>query len=329
VLNLPAREAVEPDRVLFGEFTVLFAGATGPLRQAFARTPRYWLPRDRALNAELPNGFEHPDPPAGGQDRWLLFHPTHVITGDERLRAASDDWPFLYLRRPMIPEASLRGMLLMGVLAAVMLAPFVRAAPTTKPAATDRNGGSGALVQMFFLGAGFMLIETKAVVHMALLFGGTWIVNSIVFFVVLLMILASNLFVLLRRPLRLGPWYAGLFMAIAANALIPMDAFLGLGRTAQIAGACVIAFSPILFAGVVFAVAFGRALEPGRAFGINVAGAMFGGLAEYGSMLLGFQYLLAVAAAFYGLSALGGWLSGAGSRAGQPAGTAGDPTPAV
>ncbi len=49
---------------------------------------------------------------------------------------------------------------------------------------------------MFLLGAGFMLVETKAVVHMALLFGGTWIVNSVVFCAVLVMILAANLFVL-------------------------------------------------------------------------------------------------------------------------------------
>ena len=38
---------------------------------------------------------------------------------------------------------------------------------------------------MFFLGAGFMLLETKSVVHMTLLFGSTWLVNSIVFFAIL------------------------------------------------------------------------------------------------------------------------------------------------
>ena len=52
---------------------------------------------------------------------------------------------------------------------------------------------------MFFLGAGFMLLETKSVVHMALLFGSTWMVNSIVFFAILVMILCSNLFVLAVR----------------------------------------------------------------------------------------------------------------------------------
>jgi membrane-bound ClpP family serine protease len=31
---------------------------------------------------------------------------------------------------------------------------------------------------LFFLGAGFMLLETKAIVHMALVFGSTWVVNT-------------------------------------------------------------------------------------------------------------------------------------------------------
>ena len=303
VLTLPARRTVEPDQILSGDFTVLFAGATGPFREAFARTPRYWLRRDLAPDGASPNGFDRRDPPAGDDDRWLLFHPTRIATGPEPQRAATDDWPFLYLRQPMIPDLSVRGMALMGTLAALMLAPFVW--PRRAGGAPAPRDGPGLLAQMFFLGAAFMLIETKAVVHMALLFGGTWIVNSVVFFFILVMILAANLFVLLVRPQRLLPWYIGLFAAIAANALIPMDAFLGLDPATQIAGSCLLAFSPILFAGVIFAVAFGRALEPNRAFGLNVAGAMFGGLAEYSSMLLGFQYLLIVAAGFYALSALG------------------------
>ena len=43
---------------------------------------------------------------------------------------------------------------------------------------------------------------------------------------------------------------------------------------------------------------------PERAFGANIAGAILGGLAEYTSMLLGFQDLLLVAVAFYSLSAV-------------------------
>ena len=70
-------------------------------------------------------------------------------------------------------------------------------------------------------------------------------------------------------------------------------------------GSCLLVFAPILLAGVVFAASFKRTNEPDLAFGINIAGAMVGGLAEYSSMLLGFQYVVLVAILFYTLSAIG------------------------
>jgi hypothetical protein len=85
-----------------------------------------------------------------------------------------------------------------------------------------------------------------------------------------------------------------------------LDAFLGLSRGPQIAGSCALAFMPVVFAGVVFAISFGQAVDADRAFGANVAGAMVGGLAEYSSMLLGFQYVVLVALGFYVLSAISG-----------------------
>src|SRR6185436_19206185 len=101
-----------------------------------------------------------------------------------------------------------------------------------------RASHEGALlVQMFFLGAGFMLVETKAVVQMALLFGGTWIVNSVVIFAVLVMILIANLFVAIARPQRLAVYYAGLLASLVISALVPMDTFLGIDRTAQVTAA--------------------------------------------------------------------------------------------
>jgi hypothetical protein len=70
----------------------------------------------------------------------------------------------------------------------------------------------------------------------------------------------------------------------------------------QVAGSCLLVFAPILFAGVIFAVSFSRSEDPGSAFGANIAGAMLGGLAEYASMLVGFQSLVLVAMGFYVLS---------------------------
>jgi SAM-dependent methyltransferase len=295
VLNLPSREFVRSYDVMGGDFTMFIAGATDPIKQAFARSPSYQLPAERAPDVSTPNGFVG-DPRAG----YTQFRPTRVVAPSEPIAPATDSWPFLYLRRPMIPALSLRGMGVMALVAAVMLAPFLRRSSAAAP--PEARSPAGLLAQMALLGAGFMLIETRAVVQMALLFGGTWLVNAIVFCAVLVMILGANLFVLAARPRSLTPFYVALLVSLVVGLAIPLDSFLGLSRAIQIAASCLLAFTPILFAGIVFAVSFGGAAETSRAFGMNVAGAMVGGLAEYSSMLLGFQYVTVLALAFYALS---------------------------
>jgi spermidine synthase len=323
VLTLPYRKAIEPEKATFGDFTIFFAGATGDLRNTFARKPDYWLRNDEAPGPGSPNGFQQqPAPeampvgeetPERGQSTaspWQHFGLASVLHPEGGLRTATDDWPFLYLRGPMIPTLSLRGMLIMGGLGLLLIFLFL---PRNKDGATvlaERRTRAPAFsralnVQLFFLGAGFMLVETKAVVTMALLFGSTWVVNSVVFLAVLVMILVANLWTLRFKPARLWPYYAGLFVTLALNTFVPLDFFLGMNRSIQVFGSCLLVIAPILFAGIIFAASFRRTNEPDRAFGINIAGAMVGGLAEYSSMLLGFQYVMLVAILFYALSAIG------------------------
>jgi hypothetical protein len=158
--------------------------------------------------------------------------------------------------------------------------------------------------RMLFLGAGFMLLETKGVVHMALLFGSTWVVNSIVFAAILVMILLSNLTVLVLRPSSraLGRFYALLIMALLVNWLVPMSWFLSWPVASRIAASCALTFAPTFFAGVVFATAFRDARRPDVAFGSNIGGAILGGLSENASVMVGFNNLLLIAIAYYLLS---------------------------
>ncbi len=292
VMALPYQERVDEDSR--GGFTVLLAGDTRALGQAFERQPGYWLRLDRASGPDTPSGFV-PAPAAEAAGPWLRFGLSTVVAAPD-LVVPADEWPFLYLRRPMVPSVSWRGMLIMGGIGLILILSFM-----------PKSGGLRRLPldgRMFFLGAGFMLIETKAVVHMALLFGSTWMVNSIVFFAVLVMILAANLCVLRFRPQRLWPLYLALMAMLALNCLVPLDWFLGMGRAMQLVASCALVFAPILFAGAIFAVAFSRTPTPDLAFGANIAGALLGGLAEYSSMLLGFRYLVLVATAFYVFSAV-------------------------
>jgi spermidine synthase len=322
VLTLPYRDVIDPEKATFGDFTIFFAGATSDLRNSFAQQPYYWLRNDEPPGPTSPNGFQ-PDlatiqvaerPPLNGEpatvSHWQHFGLAKVLPPKDGLRTATDDWPFLYLREPMIPTLSWRGMLIMGGLGLLLIFLFL---PRPKKGASPRDDSgfiatsipSTLNVQLFFLGAGFMLVETKAVVTMALLFGSTWVVNSVVFLAVLVMILVANLWTLWSRPARLWPYYGCLLITLGLNAIVPLDFFLGMNRGIQVLGSCLLVFAPILFAAVIFAASFKRTLEPDRAFGVNIAGALLGGLAEYSSMQLGFQYLVLVAILFYALSAIG------------------------
>jgi hypothetical protein len=156
---------------------------------------------------------------------------------------------------------------------------------------------------MFFLGAAFMLLETRAVTQTALLFGSTWVVNSSVFFVILILILLANIYVLNVRRVNLLWHYLGLVVVLMAGALVPPDVFLTGGTLWRYTAPCVLALGPVFFAGVIFARSFRSAAQPDLALGSNIAGAVVGGLAESFSMLLGFQHLLLLALAFYLLSA--------------------------
>lgn len=315
VLTLPYRKVIDPEKSTFGDFTIFFAGATDGLRNSFQRQPDYFLRNNESPGPTSPNGFQQPAATHSGTPEkekakaspWQQYGLASILPPQGRLRTATDDWPFLYLREPMIPTMSLRGTLIMGGLGLLLIFLFL---PRSKRPANDlgergNSFGSALNVQLFFLGAGFMLVETKAVVTMALLFGSTWVVNSVVFLAVLMMILLANLWTLRFKARRLWPYYAGLLVTLLLNAIVPLDFFLGMSRSIQVLGSCLLVFAPILFAGVIFAASFKRTMEPDRAFGINIAGAMMGGLAEYSSMLLGFQYVLFVAILFYALSAIG------------------------
>lgn len=300
VMMLPYREKVEPDAT-FGSFTIFLSGseqALAPLRRAFDEHGSYWLDAENAAPDAARNGFlDKPPADVGDKDtkRWMRFGRATVVQPGEDLPMATDDWPFLYLRKPMIPALSIRAALVMGALAVGLLVLFDR----KRAKAEGKGTFAGFDWRMFFLGAGFMLVETKAVVRMALLFGSTWIVNSIVFFAVLLVILLANLLVLRLRPKNLVPYYAGLLVALLAGVFVPLEAFLGMARLQQIVLSSALVVAPIFFAGVVFATSFARTKEPDRAFGANIAGSMLGGLAEYASMALGFQHVGYVAILFY------------------------------
>ncbi|HEY2786218.1 MAG TPA: hypothetical protein VGJ05_14725 [Fimbriiglobus sp.] len=314
VFTFPRRDEVKLDELDSG-FTLFFEGSsetTDALRSTFDGKVLD-LPVGTGLTPTSTGIEMKPRTNAKAEDLEThgVLHPS-IIPPTDDLRPATDDWPFLYVKSHVIPEHTWHAILVMvflslGIWAAVSayagkISPTAGESPVVQTVRADL----GLATRSFFLGAGFMLIETKAVVHMALLFGGTWTVNTIVFASVLVMSLIGNLVAGMLKPKNLVPWYAVLFATLALNVAIPTDTFLGMDRMVQVVCACGLAFAPVAVAGIIFAVTFGRSGAPNVIFGANVAGALLGGLAENVSMLLGFRMLGLVAAGFYFCSALFG-----------------------
>lgn len=289
IFTLPYTSTIDAHAPQSAMLTMLVVGNTTPLRQQFSAHRGFHVARTIADSMDV-NGFTFR--PRTKTETGLMVAPARLTPDDISVTRATDDWPFLYLRTPTLPGLYLRAMGLIAGLSLILLWWF-------SPGHRLRFQG-----RMFFLGAGFLLLETKAVVHLALVFGSTWLVNSLVFFSILVMILGSNLYVLKARRIRLPFHYAALFICLGLNCLIPLHVFLAGNLLIRYVAPCLLTLSPVFFAGVVFAQTFRNSSRPDRDIGSNIAGAVLGGLAEYTSTVLGFRYLLVIAIGFYALSSL-------------------------
>ncbi|MFL5768235.1 MAG: spermidine synthase [Actinomycetota bacterium] len=220
---------------------------------------------------------------------------------------ATDDHPFVYLKTRSIPTIYLLTLLL--ILIASVAAVRVFGGGFT---------GMRSYVDLFFMGAAFLLLETKNVVQFALLFGTTWIVNALAFGGILLAVLAAvelTKRVTIRHPRRL---YLLLFVALALAWLVPPEAVLGLPLPPRLVVAIGLAFAPIFVANVIFAERFRESASSTLAFGTNLLGAMVGGILEYTALVVGYRNLLVLAALLYAGALLTRPSSPAGDRGPGP-----------
>jgi SAM-dependent methyltransferase len=207
----------------------------------------------------------------------------------------TDDHPFAYLVGHGIPNFYLVTLLaiVLGSLAAVRLAagPFGQMRP---------------YLDLFFMGAAFLLLETSNVVRFALLFGTTWFVNALVFAGILVSVYLA-IEVARRVRFRRPAWlYVPLFAALVLAWAVPPESLLNFGFLARFAAAVALGFAPVFIANLVFADRFRDVGSSGVAFGTNLLGAIVGGVLEYGALVIGYRALLIVVAALYALAFLTG-----------------------
>jgi hypothetical protein len=209
---------------------------------------------------------------------------------------AVDDRPFLYLKTQTIPEIYLI------VIALILAVSLIGIRIFGGPLRTMRGYGD-----LFFMGAAFLLLETRSITTFALLFGTTWLVNALVFTGVLVaVLLAIEVTQRARGPIPRPFIITALFGSLLVAFLIPNEMLLGLPVPLRLLFAVAIAFAPVFFANLLFTSRFKNAANPTAAFAANLFGAMIGGCLEYLSLVLGYQWLLAVAAGLYLIAVLVG-----------------------
>jgi len=206
------------------------------------------------------------------------------------IRIPSDDWPFLYLRPATVPWTYLAVFLLIGVTGAFAVRRVFGASVFSRGRFDT---------QMFLLGAAFLLLETRAVTQLSLLFGSTWVVNTSVFAGVLAMVLAANAMAARLATYRPSLWYSLLAASLLGLWLLPLQLLVEFPLvTRGIAGGVGFAI-PIFFAGIIFSSELRRRRDASAALGCNLCGAVVGGLLENLSMLTGLKAIGLLALAIY------------------------------
>ena len=214
----------------------------------------------------------------------------------------TDDWPFFYMVERAYPVTY---MIALGM---VLLLSYFFVRKTigfTDP--IDRS-----YLPFFFLGSGFMLVETKAITELGLHLGGTWFVIAAAIMLVLVMAFLANLIVTRSERNLAGPAYLGLFISLLVGyVLATSHGQWEFGSPLmQLALACVVLTIPLFFAGIIFSSLIAEArINISTAFAYNLMGALFGGVMEYNSMYFGFAFLYLLALGFYVLAWAFSWKS--------------------
>lgn len=208
---------------------------------------------------------------------------------------STDDWPFFYMPRRIYPVSYIWMVLLILGISLALFWNFIQERPKLNHAA------------YFFMGAGFMLVETKAITELGLLFGNTWQVIGIVIAAVLVMAYLANLAVMVfgwrqtTLPLILllaslaGGW------AVARAGGMPATP---LGQWAAVG----ILTLPMFFSGIAFSSLLAGTGDVAGALALNLLGALCGGLLEYNSMYFGFQFLYGLGMALYAAALVSTWV---------------------
>ena len=288
-----ARSRLKNDGMLALSFTVL-SEALGRkiylmLQQVFDGRPPVCLWASGGNVTFLISNDPNWQPPAAFMNADVKNVTASYASSTIAASVSTDDWPFFYMPQRVYPVSYLIMIGLILALSLALVGNFVAEAPRFSH------------ISFFFLGAGFMLVETKGITEMGLTFGNTWQVIGIVFAGILIMAFLGNCLVQwldIKRP-QLA--FVFLLAALAAGFLAARGGGFASTPLGRFETAALLSL-PLLFSGMVFSTLLAAQRHIAAIMAMNLLGAIVGGLLEYNSMYLGFQALYLMAMGCYALA---------------------------
>lgn len=210
------------------------------------------------------------------------------VTSSSPISISTDDWPFLFLPKREIPTSYILPIVAVLLLSAI-------------PVALEFARGARNVLnwQMFFLGMAFMMMEVRAMADISLLFGSTWVINSVIISAVMIVILIGN-YIAMKISEKWVSWLlAGVIASLLASTMVSSSSFIPLGPTLGGTAACTMYLFPLIFASTCFALLFKGARNSSTALAFNLIGGVGGVCLEYASMMVGIRALGFIGAALY------------------------------
>ena len=208
----------------------------------------------------------------------------------DQVDVSTDDWPFFYMSYRIYPTSYAVLISVIFIISLIFLKKL-----------TKMNYNKFSFT-CFFLGVGFMLMETKGITELAKIYGSTWVVVSVVITAILSMAYLANLMIIKNIKISVNKIYFFLILSLFLTYLISYINFYNYPTIYLKFLIPFILTFPVFFSGLAFSKELVSYGSTANALSCNILGAIVGGLLEYNSMFFGFKFLYILAIIFYFLA---------------------------
>ena len=244
------------------------------ISQNFGKTDKFKSqPYAFIIGNKIDNNFDISN---SGLSKVTVFSKNNYLS---KVDKSTDDWPFFYMPSKVWPKSYIFIIFLIFISSFLFI-------QNTNP--INKKNFSPAC---FFLGSGFMLIETKGITELALVFGSTWFVVSIVIGFILLMAYFANFLIIKKIKIKVWLIYLLILISVSLGYFYTLIDHGSINPIAQKILTPLMLTIPIFFSGLAFSKQLSVEKTLTVALSSNILGAIFGGLLEYNSMYFGFRSL--------------------------------------